>query len=169
MQAEGRPFVGVLFAGLMILNDEVKVIEFNCRFGDPETQVILPLLENDLVDICDAIINKEIHKIKLTWKAQYAVSVVLASIGYPESFEKGQEIFIDDKLFSDERLKLYFAGIKTDKRKGHYYNDGGRVMSLTCLDESLKKTIDYVYSKIELVQSKILRYRKDIGKKGLCL
>ena len=169
MKKEGCLFVGVLFAGLMIYEDNINVVEFNCRFGDPETQVILPLLENDLMEICDAIVNKEINKINLKWRERYAVTVVMASIGYPENFEKGHEIFVGEELYSDNKLNLYFSGVKEDKARNCFVNSGGRVLSLTCLDETLEKTIDYVYRKIKLVKSDILRCRKDIGRKGLII
>jgi len=164
MKAEGTPFEGILFAGLMITDDKINVIEFNCRLGDPETQVLLPLLENDLFDICEAILNKKIGTIELRWKKNYALCVVLASKGYPESFEKEQIISIDNTLFEDKKLQVTFAGIKDDN--GVLRNSGGRVISLTCLEKSLIDSVKYVYSKIALIKSDILRYRTDIGKKG---
>ncbi|MCL2063571.1 MAG: phosphoribosylamine--glycine ligase [Candidatus Cloacimonetes bacterium] len=214
MKKEGCPFVGVLYAGLMI-NRNINVIEFNCRFGDPEAQVILPLLENDLYEICEAIIEKRVHEIKLKWKDQYAVAVVLASIGYPEKFEKDYSIFIDFELLRDENLKIFFSGVEAVEskiripekmndmlllpslqttnspknpipvirwgREGNYHfltraggyihfrNNGGRVMSIVALDDTLEEAIQYVYTKIDLVKSEILRYRSDIGRKGLVI
>ena len=217
MKKAGFPFVGVLYAGLMITETfgsfTINVIEFNCRFGDPETQVILPLLENDLYDICEAILQKRINEISLSWKDKYAVAVILASKGYPEAFEKDYSIFINFELLRDEKLRLYFAGVETVEsklkipekleqlysfstshlaydiekqipvikwgregnhhfltRRGgvlHFKNCGGRVISLVALDDTLKETIDYVYSKIDLIKSENLRYRTDIGKRGL--
>ena len=167
MKQENCPFTGVLYAGLIIDNDDVRVIEFNCRFGDPETQVILPLLENDIYELCELMLNKKIFEAKLEWKQKYAVTIFLASIGYPEKFDKGHEIFIDPNLYSDEKIKLFFAGVKDSGEDNYFLNNGGRVISFTSLDDSLKSTIDYAYSKISLIKSDILRFRKDIGKNGL--
>jgi len=164
---EGITFIGELFAGLMIKGSEINVIEFNCRFGDPEAQVILPLLENDLFEICDAIIDKKINEVSLKWKSKFAVNVVLASIGYPESFKKGCKIHIDNRLLKDDKLYVYFSGVKEDSDNNCFVNSGGRVLSITGIDDSLKKTVDFVYDKIKYVKSDILRYRSDIGRKGL--
>ena len=161
MQNKGCPFKGILFAGLMIKDEQIHVIEFNCRFGDPETQVILPLLENDLLDICEAIAQQRIKDIKLRWKNKYAINVVLASIGYPDIFQKGKEIKINNKLFKDEKIKVYFAGIT--EKKGVFTNSGGRVLGITVVDDTLKQAIDYVYSNISAISSENLRYRHDIG------
>jgi phosphoribosylamine--glycine ligase len=174
MKEEGCAFVGVLFAGLMICPHStlhsphsklIKIIEFNSRLGDPETQVILPLLENDLYELCEAIANKKIHEVKLKWKKKYAVNVVLASKGYPETFEKGHEIDIHPDLFTDPKLHLYFAGVK--KNNDILTNNGGRVLSLTCLNDTLQSAINYIYTKLPLIKSDILRYRNDIGAKGI--
>ena len=108
MQELGIPFTGVLFAGLMITSKGIQVIEFNCRFGDPETEVILPLLENDLLEICEAMITKRMNQIELKWKPEYAVTVVAASQGYPGDFKKGIEI--ENKLGIDAPIKVYYAG-----------------------------------------------------------
>jgi phosphoribosylamine--glycine ligase len=164
MKNEGCPFTGVLFAGLMIDGDDINVIEFNCRFGDPETQVILPLLETSLLDICDAILQKNIKNIHLRWHDTYAVSVILASIGYPQSFEVGHPIYFDRSLFSDKRLALYFAGIYYDKENDVYKNKGGRVVSVTATGDTLASAIAYAYQRLPLIKSDILRFRSDIGK-----
>jgi len=165
MKTLGCPFSGILYAGLMIKDNCAKVIEFNCRFGDPETQVILPLLKNSLTDICNAIINKEIHKVTLSWESLYAVNVVLASKGYPGDFEKGQPVHINPSLYSDEKLHLYFSGIKYDPQTQIYTNSGGRVLGLTALGDSLDSAIDFAYRHIPLIESPNLRYRTDIGKR----
>jgi len=165
MKALGCPFSGVLYAGLMIKDDTAKVIEFNCRFGDPETQVVLPLLKNSLTDICQSIINKKISEITLQWEPQYAVNIVLASKGYPADFEKGHPVNIDNSIFTDERLHLYFSGIKYDPQTQTYTTNGGRVLGLTALGNSLDTAIDYAYQKLPLIQSPNLRFRTDIGRR----
>jgi len=167
MKTEGYPFTGVLFAGLMINKGSLKVIEFNCRMGDPETQVLLPLLKNNITDICSAIINKHIDCVHLQWKPKYAVNVVLVSKGYPDSYEKGYPIEIDPALFNDEDLIIYFAGIKEDPETNMLYNNGGRVMSITCLKDTLPEAINYAYKKIRLIKSGNLRYRGDIGRRQI--
>jgi len=165
MKSVGCPFSGVLYAGLMISGDSVKVIEFNCRFGDPETQVILPLLKNSLTDICRAIVNKKISDIRLQWKPQYAVNVVLASKGYPADFEKGHPVHIDNSLFADSNLHLYFSGIKIDQQTHLLTNSGGRVLGLTALGDTLDSAIHYAYQHLPLIMSPNLRYRTDIGRR----
>ena len=161
MKEDGCPFSGVLYAGLMINGDDIYVVEFNCRLGDPETQVLLPILENDLFEICDAIYEQRINKIKLSWKEKYAVGVVLASKGYPEYFETGHNININEKISQDNKLKLFMAGIK--KEGDCYINSGGRVMTLCAIDDTLIDAKKYVYDKINLIVSDILYYRKDIA------
>jgi len=167
MRSEGYPFTGVLFAGLMINKGDIKVIEFNCRLGDPETQVILPLLKNNLTDICSAIINKHIDCVQLQWKPQSAVTVVLVSDGYPDNYEKGYLVEIDPSLFNDESLQIYFAGIKEDPETKKLYNNGGRVLNIACVKDTLPEAINYAYKKLRLIQSSNLRYRADIGRRQI--
>jgi phosphoribosylamine--glycine ligase len=167
MVAAGCPFTGVLFAGLMISDDDIKVIEFNCRLGDPETQVLLPLLDSDFYELCRAIIEERISEIQLSWSDYNAVGVCLASIGYPNSFEKGLPISIPSELHFDDSLHIYYAGIGYDPSDDVYQNTGGRVLCVTCLGETLAEAIEHVYKKVPLIKSDILRYRTDIGKKGL--
>jgi phosphoribosylamine--glycine ligase len=167
MKAEGCPFTGVLFAGLMISGDDINVIEFNCRLGDPETQVLLPLLANDFYDICNAIIDKRINEVQLSWTDKYAVGVCMVSSGYPGSFEKGLPITIPSELHNDDRIKIYYAGISYCPETDIYLNAGGRVVCVTGIGKTLSETIDYVYCKLPMIKSNILRYRTDIGNRGL--
>ncbi len=169
MKAEGCPFKGVLYAGLMITETGAKVVEFNSRLGDPETQVLLPLLETDFYDICHAIIQNRIKEIKLHWKDQYAVTVVAASEGYPGKFEKGFEILISNDIQNREDIRINYAGVT---RKGRSKDiclstNGGRVLSVTALSDSLDQTITKAYEAIKEVNFEHIYYRKDIGKKGL--
>ncbi|MDD4154973.1 MAG: phosphoribosylamine--glycine ligase [Candidatus Cloacimonetes bacterium] len=167
LKKENCSFSGVLYAGLMINNENISVIEFNCRLGDPETQVILPLLKNDFYELCTAISNKTIHNINLEWEDKYAVTVVLASKGYPESFEKGKQIYIDSSIEKKQDIKLYYAGVKDSKELNCLVNNGGRVISLTSLGISLIDAINSAYNNLKFIKSDILRFRHDIGKKGL--
>jgi len=165
MKSMGCPFTGVLYAGLMIAGSTAKVIEFNCRFGDPETQVILPLLKTSLSDICKAIIHKKIPEIKLTWEPQYAVNVVLASNGYPADYETGHPVNIDDALYTDKKLQLYFSGVKYNPQNASFTTSGGRVLGVTALGDTLDSAIDYAYQKLPLIHSQNLRFRSDIGRR----
>lgn len=167
MNKEGYPFKGILYAGLMIYENEVSIVEFNCRFGDPETQAVLPLLKTDFYDISEAIVDNRISSIKLDWENKYAVNIVLASKGYPEDFQKGLAIDISPEVFSDSKLKIYYAGVKYSSALNSLVNSGGRVLNLCCFHDTLEKAVNYAYNKINLIKSDILRFRTDIGKKGI--
>ncbi len=159
MEKEGRTFKGCLYFGLMLTKDGPKVIEYNCRFGDPETQVVLPLMETDLLDAMIATTNGTLDKTEIRFKQQAACCVIMASDGYPLSYEKGFEI---NCPFSDG---VYFAGVKKDGDK--LLTSGGRVLGVTATAETLEKAIKSAYEKVEKVSFKNAYYRKDIGKKAL--
>ncbi len=159
MEKEGRTFKGCLYFGLMLTKDGPKVIEYNCRFGDPETQVVLPLMETDLLDAMIATTNGTLDKTEIRFKKQAACCVIMASDGYPLSYEKGFEI---NCPFSDG---VYFAGVKKDGDK--LLTSGGRVLGVTATAETLGKAIESAYEKAERVSFKNAYYRKDIGKKAL--
>lgn len=163
LKAEGAAFSGILFAGLMFTKTGPKVVEFNCRFGDPETEVILPLLKTDLFKISEAIINQTIDKIEPEWKDKFAVTVVAASKGYPEKYEKSKKIFID--LEEDAENFINFAGVK--EVDGEIYTNGGRVLMVTAVDDGIKKTVNKVYKNIENVKFEGMFFRKDIAKQAL--
>lgn len=163
MAAEGRPFKGVLYFGLMMTADGVKVIEYNCRFGDPETQVVLPRLKTDLVEIMDAIIDERLDEIDIEWDDNAAVCVVMASGGYPVSYEKGFEIFgIDDANAMDDVI-VFHAGTKLIN--GKFTNSGGRVLGVTALDKNLDKAIERAYAAVSKISWKDEFHRNDIGVK----
>ncbi len=164
MREEGNPFKGVLYAGLMITNEGPKVVEFNCRFGDPETQVVLPLLKTDLNKVCSAIIKKQVEKLTLEWKEGFAVNVVAASKGYPGKYEKGKPISIP-VLDGNKRCKIYYSGVK--KESNHLVTNGGRVLSITAKAEALKDTINEAYQTFEKLSFEGKTYRTDIAHKGL--
>ena len=163
MKKEGRTFRGVLYAGIMLTQNGPKVLEFNCRLGDPETQVILPLLDNDLVNVCEAILNESINEVDLNWKNKSAVNVVIASGGYPGAYEKGYPIKGLDKV-SDETL-IFFSGVK--KEKDTLLTDGGRVLSLTALGNDLKDAQEKVYQEVKKISFSSSYYRTDIAQKGI--
>jgi phosphoribosylamine--glycine ligase len=156
IQTEGIDFRGILFVGLMIKDDEIKVLEFNVRFGDPETQVILPRLRTDLYEIFDKMNNKKLNEVSLEWANEKAVCVVLASGGYPESYKKGYEI---KGLGSVDMV--FHAG--TTESNNKVVTNGGRVLGVTSLGESIKVARDRSYEKIKKIEFKDMYYRKDIA------
>ncbi len=161
MRSEGRPFSGCLYFGLMLTKTGPKVIEYNCRFGDPEAQVVLPLLETDLFEIMLNISKKTLDKVDIKFSNNSACCVIVASGGYPEKYNTGYEIFLEDTIKSD----LYFAGVKLDNNK--LVTSGGRVVGVTSVDTSLVKAISNAYSDVSKVHFENSYFRTDIGKGGL--
>lgn len=159
MNAEGRSFSGCLYFGLMLTPKGPKVIEYNCRFGDPETQVVLPLLESDLLDIMLKIYDGKLDEAEVKFADKSACCVVMASEGYPQSYEKGFEITMPaDK-------NIYVAGAKLDG--GKLVNNGGRVLGVTETAETLEEAIKKAYETVKTVKWENAYYRKDIGKRAL--
>ncbi len=161
MNKEGRTFKGCLYFGLMITKDGPKVIEYNCRFGDPETQVVLPLLESDLLTIMMATTNGTLDKTEVKWSDKSACCVIMASKGYPAHYDKGFEITCDDDVKND----IYFAGAKLDGDK--LLTNGGRVLGVTSVDESLECAIKDSYEKVNKIHFDNSFYRHDIGARAL--
>jgi len=164
MAQEGIPFKGVLYTGLMLTAEGPKVVEFNARFGDPETQVILPLLETDLIDIVLATINGELDALDVMWKEESAVCVVLAAAGYPGAYGKGDAIRGADQL-PDEQVLLFHAG--TAQSEQGLVTNGGRVLGLTGLGKTLQEARDRAYGALQHVSFKGAHYRTDIAAKAL--
>ncbi len=161
MAAEGRPFKGCLYFGLMLTPDGPKVIEYNCRFGDPETQVVLPLMESDLLTVMMACRNGTLDKTEVRFSEKHACCVILASDGYPEHYEKGYEITYDAGLTA----QVYVAGAKlTD---GKLLTSGGRVLGVTAVAESLPAAIAAAYADAEKVHFGNAYYRRDIGARAM--
>ena len=160
MNKENRKFKGVLYFGLMKTADGVKVIEYNCRFGDPETQVVLPRLDGDLYEIFDAVIDERLDEVDIKWNDNAAVCVVLASGGYPQQYKTGYEI---DGLKQAESLGalLFHAGTKKDGDK--ILTAGGRVLGVTAVGENLSDAIDKAYTYLKPISFKDMHYRTDIG------
>ncbi len=161
MNAEGRTFKGCLYFGLMLTPDGPKVIEYNCRFGDPETQVVLPLLESDLLTIMQATTNGTLAEQDVRFSDGSACCVIMASAGYPQSYEKGYEITIPEEQLGH----VYVAGAK--KENGTLLTDGGRVLGVTATADSLEQAIQQAYEKVSTISFANAFYRKDIGKKAL--
>ncbi len=161
MNAEGRTFKGCLYFGLMLTPDGPKVIEYNCRFGDPETQVVLPLLESDLLTIMQATTNGTLADQDVRFSDGSACCVIMASAGYPQAYEKGYEITIPEEQLAN----VYVAGAK--KENGKLLTDGGRVLGVTATADSLEQAIQQAYEKVSTISFANAFYRKDIGKKAL--
>lgn len=160
---EGAPYLGFLYAGLMIENGQIKVLEFNCRFGDPETQPIMMRLQSSLVELCLAAINNKLDSHHISWSPQHACGVVLAAKGYPQDYQKGHPVKIAD--IQDHGTKLFHAG--TTEEKGIIKTNGGRVFCMTALGENLATARKNAYNAISTVDFDGMFYRSDIGAKGL--
>ena len=165
MEQEGRLFKGVLYAGLMIHNGEAKTLEFNARFGDPETQPVMMRLDTDLVDIIEAIIDGSLSKIDVRWKAESAVCVVIASGGYPGNYDKGKEIKGLAKAAKHEKVMVFHAG--TALKDNKVMTDGGRVLGVTGLGPKVAAAIDNAYKGVREISFAGAQYRKDIGARAI--
>ena len=159
MNKEGRTFTGCLYFGLMLTEKGPKVIEYNCRFGDPETQVVLPLLESDLLDIMLKIYDGKLDEAEVKFSDKYACCVVMASEGYPQKYETGFEITMP----SDKNI--YVAGAKL--KEGQLVTGGGRVLGVTETGDTLKEAIDAAYETVKTVNFENEYYRTDIGQRAL--
>ncbi len=164
MAKEGRTFRGIIFFGLMLTEDGPKVLEYNARFGDPETQVVLPRLKGDLVDIFEACIDGTLDRQTIEWKEDAAVCVVLASGGYPLQYKKGYPISGLDAFSDREDLMIYHAGTAFND-KGEIVTNGGRVLGLTALSPTLDEAIAKAYANIDRISFQDCFYRHDIGQK----
>ncbi len=161
MNSEGRTFKGCLYFGLMLTPNGPKVIEYNCRFGDPETQVVLPLLESDLLEIMQATTNGTLENIDVKFSNGAAACVVMASNGYPQKYESGFQLEIEDSVAD----KVYVAGAKLDN--GVLKTAGGRVLGVTDTADNLKEALEKAYKNVESVHFDNAFYRKDIGAKAM--
>ena len=162
MEAEGSPFQGLLYAGLMLTEEGPKVVEFNCRFGDPETQVVLPLMESSLLELLATIAEGgSVAGREVRWREEGAVTTVMASRGYPESYEKGKEIVVPPALERDPNLLLFHAG--TTRSSGALVTAGGRVMAVTGLGDSLDEAARKSRLGADAVEFEGKYFRADIG------
>ena len=162
MNAEGRPFKGCLYFGLMLTEDGPKVIEYNSRFGDPETQVVLPRLKTDFVDILLAVVKEHLNEQPIEWSLDAAACVVMASKGYPESYPKGIEITGMNGDGQIDGATVYHAG--TVFKEGKFYTNGGRVLGVTALGKDLNEALEKAYNGVSIIHFDGAHYRHDIGK-----
>ena len=167
MNAEGRTFRGCLYFGLMLTKDGPKVIEYNCRFGDPETQVVLPLLDTDLLDIMEATAAGRLAEVDIRWKPGSACCVILASGGYPKAYKKGLPIsgLEENGQLPGEPAEVFHAGTKLES--GRYYTNGGRVLGITATASSLEEAVSRAYAAADRISFEGLHRRGDIGARAL--
>jgi len=161
MNNEERAFSGVLYFGLMLTSNGPYVLEYNARFGDPETQALLPLLKTDLLEIFDAILSRNLADINIKWEDKASVCVVLASGGYPGEYIKGNEILGINCPVFEEDVCIFHSGTKKVGEK--YYTNGGRVLGVTALDDCVEKAAAKAYRNVEKISFEGMHYRKDIG------
>ncbi len=163
---EGIDYRGVLYAGIMLTNDGPKTLEFNVRFGDPETQAILPRLKSDLLEVMFAATEEKLFRLNpLNWDSRPCVCVVCASGGYPGEYEKGKEIFGLDEAQKLEDTVIFHAGTK--KQEDRIFTNGGRVLGVTGMGDTIKEAIKKTYSAVEKIHFEGMHYRSDIGQKAL--
>ncbi len=162
MKAEGYPYKGILYVGLMITKEGPKVVEYNCRFGDPECQVIIPRMKSDLLEVIASCTEGKLQETAINFDDQYRCAVVMASGGYPESYEKGKVITGIDEV---EDAIIFHAGTKTENVT--LVSNGGRVLNVVGSGETLQKAIDQSYSEINKINFDKAFYRSDVGAKGL--
>ena len=165
MKAEGRPFQGVIYFGLMLTADGPKVLEYNARFGDPETQVVLPLMQSDLLDAMEACIDGTLADCELRFSSQAACCVVMASGGYPGAYEKGQPIEGLDALADAKDIMVFHAGTAR-QADGTLVTHGGRVLGVTAVADTLEEAISRAYAAVERIHFEHAHYRHDIGRKN---
>jgi phosphoribosylamine--glycine ligase len=165
LRQRGTPYVGILYAGLMVSADDLKVLEFNCRFGDPETQAILPLLENDLLEVLEASVDGRLHEIELRWRRLTSVCVVMAAQGYPGAYERGLPIEGLDAAAALDDVVVFHAGTRTVD--GQVLTDGGRVLGVTAWASDLRAARDRAYTAVGRIHWPGAFARQDIGCKGL--
>lgn len=159
---EGCPYEGVLYTGLMITPAGPKVLEFNCRFGDPEAQPVLGRLENDIVEILEAVVDKRLETVAVKWSNQSAVCVVIASKGYPDTYQTGKIISGLEEAKALKDVVVFHAGTATDK--GHVVTAGGRVLGVTALGTDIREAAARAYQAVGKIAFEGMQYRKDIGK-----
>ncbi len=163
MMREGIPFKGILYAGVIVTGDDIKVLEFNVRFGDPESQVIIPLLNGKLGDLFQASVSGTLDRVSVSFKDLHAITVVMASGGYPGAYDKGKEISGLDRVSRD--ITVFHAG--TTETGGKYFTSGGRVLNITALGTTLREANRTVYRAIKTITFDGAQYRTDIGHRAL--
>ncbi|MCK5560494.1 MAG: phosphoribosylamine--glycine ligase, partial [Thermoplasmata archaeon] len=165
MNREGRKYQGILYAGLMITADGPKVVEFNCRFGDPELQAVLPRMKTDIIVPINAVLNENLNEINLDWRPEAAVCVVMASGGYPDKYESGKLITGLKQYDSSENVLIFHAGTK--RTDDQFLTSGGRVLGVTSFGEDIKSAIENSYAAVNKINFENAYFRKDIGYRAL--
>ncbi|MBI4639292.1 MAG: phosphoribosylamine--glycine ligase, partial [Candidatus Tectomicrobia bacterium] len=165
MRAEGCPYKGILYAGLMIVNGNPKVIEYNARLGDPEAQPILARMESDLLPILEAVVEGNLAGMTIQWKEEAAVCVVMASKGYPGAYEVGKEISGLDQAATLDNVIVFHAG--TARKEEKIVTAGGRVLGVTGLGSTISQAIESTYEAVRKISFEGAYYRTDIGRKAL--
>ncbi len=165
LNSKGKKYIGMLYLGLMITKAGPKLLEFNVRFGDPETQAILPRLKNDLVELMLATIEGNLDKVRLAWDGRACICVVVASGGYPQDYEKGKEIFGLQEAQKVADTVIFHAGTKKENNK--YFTSGGRVLNVVSLGDDLEKAKARAYQAIEKIDFERMHFRRDIGWRAL--
>ncbi len=165
MAEAGAPYVGVLYAGLMMTANGPKVVEFNCRFGDPEVQVVIPRMRCDIVPLLSACCDGTLDRYEADWDAAACVTVVMASGGYPGHYEKGKVIMGIEQAEQEDGVIVFHAG--TREEDGRLLTDGGRVLDVTALDDGIASAIDKAYRAVDAIRFDAAHFRKDIGQKAL--
>ncbi len=173
MRNEGAPFAGILYPGLMLTPGGPKILEYNARFGDPECQVYMRLMESDLLDVIDASIDEKFHNLNIEWKNNlYACNIVLCSDGYPEKYEKGKIILGVEKAEKQPDIVIFHAGTKVvrqDLTTKDLTTNGGRVLGVSAIGDTLEEALKKAYKAIKKISFEGMQYRKDIGKKALLI
>ena len=162
MREEGNEFKGILYPGLILTEDGLKILEYNVRFGYPETQSYMRLLYTDILDIFDACIDGTLNKLEIKWNNLFACTIALVSGGYPENYEKGKEIFGIEEIGMNEDIVIFHAGTKMIENK--LVTNGGRVLGISATGESLEEALKKAYKAIEKISFEGMQYRRDIGK-----
>jgi phosphoribosylamine--glycine ligase len=165
LNKEGRRYKGVLYAGLMIKDSEPTVLEFNCRFGDPETQPLLMRMKSDIVPILNAVVDGDLNGYEIEWRPESSVCVVIASKGYPGDYKTGIELQGLEALEDLDNVVLFHAG--TTIEDGKIVSNGGRILGVTTIGNSMNESIDLAYKAIRMMDDEDIYYRTDIGKKAL--
>lgn len=163
MKKEGRTFKGVLYFGLMLTKDGPKVLEYNARFGDPETQAVLPRLDSDIIEIFNAVIDEKLSDMEIKWKTDAGVCIIMASGGYPQKYQTEYEISGLDNALSEKDINVFHSGTKLEN--GMYYTAGGRVLGVAATGPSLDEAIKKAYKAVGKISFTNMHYRKDIGVK----
>lgn len=165
MESEGAPFKGILYAGLMVTEAGVKVLEFNARFGDPETQPVLSRLDSDLVEIFEAVCEERLEEVEIKWSEEATVCVIMASKGYPETSSKG-DVIVGLETVDDENVVVFHSGTKLNEA-GKLVTNGGRVLGVTAKDKDIKSAILRAYQSVSKISFDGMQFRTDIGAKAI--